>query len=535
MDYNNKSKEELVAEIQALQREYDSLKELCGRLSNGSVRNGQHIEGYLEFLQKILESISYPFYVIDASDFNIVLANRQTDDYEPGVTKCYKLTHKRDTPCDCHDHPCPLSQIVKTGKPLVTEHVHYDKGNERRIVEVHAHPVFGADGSVQQIIEFVVDITERKKTEEELLRLRTAIWDSMDAVFLTEAGGVITFVNPAFTKLYGYSEAEVVGKVTPRILKGGLLEQSVYEEFWKKILSKEELKTEYLNRKKDGTLVEIEATANAIVDARGKIIGFLSIQRDITELKQNQRTIEEQNIQLKELNATKDKFFSIIAHDLRSPFTAIIGFSRLLTQNIDTMDTEKIRSYTGYIETASNETFKLLENLLEWSRLQQGKIAPKMNVHNLKNIISEICMLYNEVAANKEISIQNNITADILVYCDMEMVKTILRNLLSNAIKFSVKDSAIIIDSEVRDALCRIKISDSGIGIPPESIPYIFGISKNVSRRGTAGESGTGLGLKLCKDLVELQQGNIGVESEEGKGSVFHFSLKLAKLGSQTI
>jgi PAS domain S-box-containing protein len=367
----------------------------------------------------------------------------------------------------------------------------------------------------------------QKKEKDNLIGLKKAIYASSDSFFLTNLEGIITFINPGFTVLYGYSAEEVVGKSTPRILKSGKLEQSVYEQFWQKLLKKEEVRGELINKRKNDSLVEIESTSNAIIDDKNNIIGFLSIQREITERKQNEMIIQGQNQVLQELNATKDKFFSIIAHDLKSPFNSIIGISDLLIRNIDKYGIQDIKSYTKSINKAAKETLQLLENLLEWSQLQQGMINPNIIANNFKTVVSEICLLYTEIAAIKSIKLQNNINEDIFINCDIYMTKTVLRNLISNAIKFSKNDGIISINSYQHQSNLVVQVKDTGIGIPLNNIPHLFSIVKNISTFGTAGEKGTGLGLLLCKELIEKQGGKIWVESEENIGSTFYFTLNL--------
>ena len=175
-------------------------------------------------------------------------------------------------------------------------------------------------------------------------------------------------------------------------------------------------------------------------------------------------------------------------------------------------------------------TFKLLENLLEWASLQQGMIKPDIVVNNFKTIAYEICLMYSDIAAAKNITLKNNIDMDIFINCDKEMTKTVLRNLISNAIKFSNKDGTIALNAYQQSSFLEVQIKDTGIGISINDKPNLFGIDKNLSTPGTAGEKGTGLGLILCKELIEKQGGKIWVESEEGKGSTFHFTLNYFEL-----
>jgi len=237
--------------------------------------------------------------------------------------------------------------------------------------------------------------------------------------------------------------------------------------------------------------------------------------------------IKQSREKLIELNATKDKFFSIISHDLRNPFSAILTSSELLQIYIKKNEPEKILKSAINIRNSVLMMNKLLENLIAWSRLQTGKLMPKMEKQNLKTIAYEVHLLSSEVAENKEISLQNNINSNIHVNCDLEMTKTALRNLISNAIKFTESGGIVSINCLEKETAVEVSISDTGVGIKPENIPFLFSIEKNISTKGTNQESGTGLGLLLCKELIEKQNNKIWVESEVGRGSTFKFSLHL--------
>ncbi len=232
-----------------------------------------------------------------------------------------------------------------------------------------------------------------------------------------------------------------------------------------------------------------------------------------------------QNNKLQELNATKDKLFSIIAHDLRNPFSSILGFSELLVNNIDSYPKEKIQKFAQTINESSNQTYKLLENLLEWSKIQRGTLVPDIQAYHLKEIVESIFMLCNEMAKIKNIALNNTISNEILINCDIEMTKTVLRNLIINAIKFTNSGGIVSILSRENKLQIEIEVRDTGVGIPAEKIPRLFNIEKNISTQGTEKEMGTGLGLLLCRELVEKQNGKIWVESKEGKGASFYFTM----------
>ncbi|MBN2521085.1 MAG: PAS domain-containing sensor histidine kinase, partial [Bacteroidales bacterium] len=251
-----------------------------------------------------------------------------------------------------------------------------------------------------------------------------------------------------------------------------------------------------------------------------------AIIKNITVRKQAEFIIQKQNQKLLEINATKDKLFSIIAHDLKSPFSAILGLSDLLVKNNDKYERKKIQEFAVNINNLIKEIFKLLENLLEWSRIQSGMLTPNFQKYNLKTIFYDIRLLCSEMAKSKNITLRNLISTDIFVHCDVEMIKTVLRNLISNAIKFTDNNGFVLINARQHNSFIEIQVTDTGVGIPPEKISSLFQIGNNINQAGTAGETGTGLGLLLCKEFVAKHGGEIWVESEVGKGSTFSFTIK---------
>jgi signal transduction histidine kinase len=229
--------------------------------------------------------------------------------------------------------------------------------------------------------------------------------------------------------------------------------------------------------------------------------------------------------QLLKLNADKDLFISILAHDLRSPFTALIGLSDLLIQNIRKYDIDETESLLKGIKNASLDTFALLEDLLKWTSTQSGKIP----FHPQKLRLSDICKntleTLNRNASIKNIIIKNSVQDSIYVFADIDMLKTIFRNLVSNAIKFTNRNGIISVSAIQEAGMVTVSVSDNGIGIRADKLKKLFDISQRQTTTGTAEETGTGLGLILFKEFVEKNGGKVWVESEFGKGSNFKFTL----------
>lgn len=251
---------------------------------------------------------------------------------------------------------------------------------------------------------------------------------------------------------------------------------------------------------------------------------------DISEQKRVEQALKKSEENYRKLNATKDKFFSIIAHDLKGPFNSMLGFSKLLIEGFDDFDKNRQKEFLNYIHQGLQSNYKLLENLLLWSQSQRNTLEFKPEKGNLYLLVEKTLRVLKQSLESKKLKFKNNISENIWVMADKEMLLTIFRNLISNAIKFSFVNNVISITavSTVKNDnnICsKISICDNGIGIPAKTIPLLFNISKNISTNGTENEPGTGLGLILCKEFVEKHGGKIWAESTEGKGSTFHFTI----------
>jgi len=235
--------------------------------------------------------------------------------------------------------------------------------------------------------------------------------------------------------------------------------------------------------------------------------------------------LNETNLVLQQINATKDKFFSIIAHDLRGPFNSIIGFSEILVEQVQEKNLDGIDKYAGFILQSSNRTLALLMNLMEWAQSQTGRMEFKPEEFEMTPLIQEVTLLLNGTAEQKSILISSKLPSNIQVCADKAMVSTVLRNLISNAIKYTMPGGEVSISAVKNQNEFIFSVNDTGIGIPKNGIEKIFHIEQNYSTLGTSREKGTGLGLILCKEFVEKHDGKIWVQSAEGIGSTFYFTL----------
>jgi len=379
-------------------------------------------------------------------------------------------------------------------------------------------------------------IVELKK-QNEILRLHSSIhvedeereyyYNSIlngvgDPVFVKDNQSRLLIVNDAFTEIFDLNRDGIIGRtlaedVTPK-------ERESFLKIDKKVLKDglESINEESLTVRGGETRI-ISTKKTRFIDSEGKkyLVGVI---HDITDRKKAENLIIESEEQLKELNATKDKLFSIIAHDLRSPFNNIIGLSDLLLENI--ISFEESEKYIKILNSSAKNTLVLLDNLLNWAKSQTGHLRFKPENILFSEIILKNISLNRLLAETKNISINYFSSDDVEVYADENMLKTVLRNLISNAIKFTNVGGNIKIYAILKQDHVEITISDNGIGMNEKKRKSLFDISTKTTL-GTANENGSGLGLVLCKEFVMKNKGEIWVESEEGKGSSFKFTLPL--------
>ena len=294
-------------------------------------------------------------------------------------------------------------------------------------------------------------------------------------------------------------------------------------KFQEEIVENERVMNKNLEIKVKERTEELLATSGQLENTNA----LLSIQIDD---KDNAiKALKKSDSKLKESNDTKDKFFSIIAHDLRSPFNNILGFSELLIENSNNYEAAESEKYLGIINSSAKNTLVLLDNLLNWAKSQTGELSFKPEKIVLSEIILEIIELKTSLAQAKNISLNYHPLNKTEVFADVNMLRTILRNLVSNAIKFTNTGGCINISAMSKQKYVEITVSDNGIGINKEMSNKLFDKANHITTDGTENEKGSGLGLKLCKEFVEKNGGNIWIESEEGKGSNFKFTLPLSQ------
>ena len=377
------------------------------------------------------------------------------------------------------------------------------------------------------------------KKQNEILRFHSSIYEEEgreyyytsilnkigDPVFVKDDQSRLLIVNDAFCKIFGLDRKSIIGKTLAEDVAPD--EREIFFKIDKQVIDDgiENINDEALTVR-GGQARAISTRKTRFIDSDGNkyLVGVI---HDITERKKSEDSLRESEKQLKELNATKDKLFSIIAHDLRSPYTTIIGLSELLIQTINDSEYKKSLKYTRLLNSSAKNTLILLDNLLNWAKSQTGQLSFNPEKIVSSDAILEIISLKKSLAKSKNISLKYISTDDAEVFADKNMLKTILRNLISNAIKFTEAGGHIRVYSTLKPDHLEITISDNGVGINEGNRMRLFNLTTTRSTVGTSNENGSGLGLVLCKEFVEINSGQICVESEEGKGSDFKFTLPL--------
>jgi len=455
--------------------------------------------------------------------------------------------------------------IIKTGKPILKEEKLTRKDQSYAWFSAIKMPLFDNDGTIIGTFGISRDITGKKRNELEnqaLFEITQGITSTgnLDDLLklIHRSLGKVVYAENCFVALFDeksglFSFPYFVDKIDSTPVPASMEKScSAYVFHTVKPLMLTQEHFDQLVKQGEVELVGSNSPSwiGIPLQSPSKVIGVLVLQHyekenvysenDVKflisigsqiamaiERKKAEEEINLKNEQLQAINAEKDKFFSIIAHDLRGPLSAFVAATQILTEEIQTMEIEEIKDITLSMKTSASNIYSLLENLLEWSRLRRGGMDFVPVKLNLKKIIGESIAVLSESASKKGIEIETTIPDKLEILADNHMFESVIRNLISNAIKFTTQGGKVKVTAHSKeDHSTEIKISDSGIGISPGLISRLFQINEKTSRPGTDGEPSTGLGLLLCKEFIEKHGGKIWVESEVGLGSTFSFSIK---------
>lgn len=355
--------------------------------------------------------------------------------------------------------------------------------------------------------------------------LTAVIDDAADGIATANASGTILSFNTTAEKMFGWGAEEVIGQNISILMEGE--NGRDHEQYVQKYLSTGESKMigigrEVIGRRRDESEFPLYlAVSDSTVDGERL---FTGIMRDLTEIKVAEQKIRNQRDELKKLNLQKSRFFSIIAHDLKGPISAVTGLSEILAEGIDELEKQQVAKFCQALNQSNKQVLGLLTNLLDWSMSQLDEIKFEPEPTDSENLIRNSVAVLEGMIRDKEIAFEIQAEGGS-VLADPNMISTVLRNLVSNAIKFTPRGNQITVSSKIRGARVEFAITDTGIGIRPEKTAELFELRSGAPSSGTEGEPGTGLGLTLCKELVERHGGEINVKSEIGLGSTFTFTL----------
>jgi PAS domain S-box-containing protein len=509
----------------------------------------ERIQRQNEFLNSVLESLSNPFYVVDASDYTIKIANPAAHlGNISGSSTCYALTHNSDKPCGNEEHPCPVEEIKRTRKPLIVEHVHYNEAGEMRNVEVHGYPIFDHEGNVVQIIEYCLDITERKQAEEMLRdaeqRFRSVVQTASDAIIVVDSRGEIVFWNRGAEAIFGYSVDEAIGEdvtiIMPERYREDYLEQMSY------LISIEQPKIigktiEFAGLRKDGSEFPLELSL-ATWDSKGETF-FAAIIRDITGRKEEEarKASEQEQERRRVLSMRSDRLRSLgemaagIAHELNQPLQGVRGMAERLLISIDRgweLTEEKIRDRADTIIEQADRMVHIIEHIRIFAR-ESGK--PERRPVKVNDVVRAGMDLLGTQFRSRGIQLERELMESLpVISANPFSLEEVVINLLINArdaVEEQMKAGSVstpprvllrtLLDQTDESGYVKIEVTDSGVGIPEEIIERVF--DPFFTTKGP--DRGTGLGLSISRSIVEGFGGAIYINSMPGSGTTVTISL----------
>jgi len=487
-------------------------RDITERITAKELLEKQH-----KFLKTIIDTD--PNYIsVKNADGRFELTNKATADTLGTTTENIqgKLDSEFYTENDVNYFRKTDLDVINTQKDLfIPEERMIDSQGKVHLLQTFKRAIDSRDGDEKLVLSVGSDITELKKVENDLRdsedRIKTLLKTIPDTVLRFARDGMLLDYHAQSQNKLLSNTYDIIGENINDIIEINLAEKIL--DYSKEAFSTNRVQVFEYDRtaKSDIDYFEVRVVNNSKNE-------FIVIIKDITEMKRIQ-------MELRELNTSKDKFFTIIAHDLRSPFNSLLGLTEYAASENNTLTSEEMKSFSLNISKSAKSIYTLLENLLQWSRIHTGRIDYAPEYFNLKELLDKILNIYQSNLESKNISLKVDIKPVIEVYADANMVETILRNLISNSIKFSNPAGEIKISSKEKDKYIEVAVSDNGIGIRENILPKLFKIDENISSKGTLNETGSGLGLILCKEFVEMNRGKLTVTSKFGEGSTFSFTL----------
>ncbi|MEX0982609.1 MAG: ATP-binding protein [Bacteroidales bacterium] len=441
--------------------------------------------------------------------------------------------------------PIRDSNNIVIGIIGIGREISFQKEVERELKE-NTEKLIEANSLLEERQEEIEQISEELKmqaeqlenTNKELEKLSLVASKTSNVVLIMDANGDFEWANEGFRQKYGMDLEAFKAEYG-----SNLRVTSSYHET-DKVLDKITQNREpavYISEftDKNGVKTWSQTNLTPILNHDGEITNLVLIDSDITDLKHAEAQIREQNeeittqsVELHRLIASRNKLLSIIGHDLKNPLNSIIGFADLLQTNLAALNEEQVKKYSEIIYSSSKSAYYLLENLLDWSRLQTGRLQQNPVSINISDLVKDVIPLYKANASDKRIELINKVGHDLHVFADRNMVNTVVRNITGNAIKYTEEGGSVTFSADAKGKDVSIRIEDTGIGMAKDVIEKLFHSEDVQSTPGTAGEKGTGLGLIIAREFLEKNQGKLEVESEPGKGTTFIITLPAEELPS---
>lgn len=423
-----------------------------------------------------------------------------------------------------------LEDHFSTGEPISLEYRLQSKSGDYKWFKGSAKAIFDDEGNPTRIAGSIIDLDDRKATDQKMGKdenlLRTIIDNIPACVYVKDLDGRKILANRSEYELWGFDrEEEILGKKDADLNKKGIAVLSENED--KQVLETgEPIIDKDAYTEIDGKDCVLLVSKLPLKDSSGKIVGLVGISNDITERKKMEDKLRERNQQLEKLNDMTNKIYSVVGHDLKTPLSSILGLSDLLLDDIEDFEDENaLKENLSIIRQSALKMSDLLGDLLNWARIQTDDLTLNKTEFSISEIVRNTIDLLTIPAEQKGISLQFNNSESFQIFADKQLIATIVRNFISNALKFSDEGDTVEVDIHRDEKQWHLSVEDEGVGISEKNLQRLFHDRNHLNKKGTQDEKGSGIGLRLCKELAEEHGGKISVESELGKGSTFTLTI----------
>lgn len=423
------------------------------------------------------------------------------------------------------------TKVFQSKEPLAMEGWFIDGRGQQRLLSITKTPILGSSQDVEFVVCSAEDVTDLRRSQERLRQLSTAVEQSSASIIITDAQGEITYVNPSFCRVTGYTAREVEGR-KPSILKSGQMPPEEYQKLWQTITSGRTWHGEFHNKKKNGELFWESASISPIFNDHGAITHFLAIKEDITDRKKTEQELVKAKFEAESANVAKSEFLANISHEIRTPINGIMGMNNLLLES--SLEPDQ-RDFAETIRSSSEHLLAVVNQVLDFSKLEFYKMELETLDFDLRLSLEDLLDTFGLQAQQKGVELASLIEPDIpaCVQGDPVRIRQILTNLIGNALKFTLRGQIFVhlsqLEETERDVLLQFEVEDTGMGIPADKLETIFNPFTQVDGSTTRKFGGTGLGLAICRQLVEMMGGQMGVETAQDKGTKFWFTIQLLK------